>query len=112
MMRLRSTAPTHPSSPLTGVSTRGAGFLAFDSEIARARRTQEPLVVGFIDVDHLKVVNDSEGHEAGDRMLLNMVNTPRANLRASDLIFRYGGDELVCALPDANAAIGAARLLA
>lgn len=96
---------------LTGVIRRGAGFSALDREIALARRTAKPLAVGFIDVDNLKFVNDTEGHAAGDRMLVAVVDTLRANLRASDLVFRYGGDEFVCALADTDAANGTRRLL-
>jgi len=93
------------------VTGRGAGFLALDREIARARRTEQALVVGFVDVDHLKVVNDSHGHAAGDRMLLRVANTLRANLRAYDLIFRYGGDEFFCALSATDATFGESRML-
>jgi len=83
---------------LTGVYLRGAGSLELGREIARARRTDQPLVLAFIDVDHLKVINDTNGHAAGDRMLLEVATTLRAELRSYDLIFRYGGDEFVCAL--------------
>ncbi len=58
----------------------------------------EPLVLAFIDVDHLKDVNDSLGHAAGDRLLVEVAAAFRANLRPHDLIIRYGGDEFVCAI--------------
>jgi len=83
---------------LTGVYLRGAGSQELEHEIARARRTSQPLVVAFIDVDHLKATNDRHGHAAGDRLLLAVASTLRAELRPYDLIFRYGGDEFVCAL--------------
>jgi len=83
---------------LTGVYLRGAGSQELEHEIARARRTSQPLVVAFIDVDHLKATNDRHGHGAGDRLLLAVASTLRAELRPYDLIFRYGGDEFVCAL--------------
>ena len=56
-------------------------------------------MVAFFDVDHLKVINDSHGHVAGDRMLQQVVDAIRENLRSFDLIIRYGGDEFVCAFP-------------
>ncbi|MEQ9395101.1 sensor domain-containing diguanylate cyclase [Haliea sp.] len=96
--------------PLTGVILRGPGFLALNRDISRARRTKTQLVVGFIDVDHLKTVNDGQGHAAGDQMLLNVVNTLRSRLRASDLIFRYGGDDFICVLPESDMAFGELRL--
>jgi diguanylate cyclase (GGDEF)-like protein len=84
---------------LTGVYRRDRGFAELQREVARAHRGAEPLVVAFVDVDHLKVINDSYGHAAGDSMLRAVAEALRTELRSYDLIFRYGGDELVCALP-------------
>lgn len=95
---------------LTGVSHRAAGFLALNREIARARRTSQSLVVGFVDVDHLKLVNDRDGHAAGDQTLLNVANALRSHLRAYDVIFRYGGDEFVCGLSGVDVAFCEARM--
>ena len=75
-----------------------AGFMELEREIARSRRTREPLALAFVDVDRLKGINDAPGHAAGDRMLLEVARTLKAKLRGYDLIFRYGGDEFVCAL--------------
>lgn len=83
---------------LTGAYLRGPGLVELRREAARARRTSQPLVVAFIDVDHLKNVNDSLGHAAGDRVLLAVTEVIRANLRSYDLLIRYGGDEFVCAI--------------
>lgn len=83
---------------LTGAYLRGEGFMELEREIVRANRTGQPLVAAFVDVDHLKDTNDSQGHAAGDRMLLEVVKAFRANLRSYDLIIRYGGDEFVCAM--------------
>jgi len=82
---------------LTGVYLRGAGLMELEREIARARRSALPLVLAFVDVDHLKVINDTLGHAAGDRLLLDVANSFRDRLRSHDLIIRYGGDEFVCA---------------
>jgi diguanylate cyclase (GGDEF)-like protein len=84
---------------LTGVYRRGPGLAELEREIGRTRRARQPLVVAFIDVDHLKVINDSRGHVAGDRMLQGVVDAIRGTVRAFDLIIRYGGDEFVCAFP-------------
>jgi diguanylate cyclase (GGDEF)-like protein len=56
-------------------------------------------VLAFADVDHLKAINDSRGHAAGDGMLIEVANALRGKLRSHDLIIRWGGDEFVCALP-------------
>jgi len=83
---------------LTGAYLRGAGLVELERDIARARRTEQSLVLAFVDVDGLKEVNDSCGHAAGDRILLEVAKTLSATLRSYDLIIRYGGDEFVCAI--------------
>ena len=87
---------------LTHVRRRGAGMAQLQREIDRARRAPEELVVTFIDVDGLKAVNDNEGHLAGDSLLLAVADSLRACLRSYDLIMRFGGDEFVCVLPNAD----------
>ena len=87
---------------LTGAYARDAGTLELKREMARAKRTQQSLVVAFVDVDDLKGKNDSLGHVAGDRLLREAVDSIRANLRPYDLIVRFGGDEFVCALIDVS----------
>ncbi len=83
---------------LTGVYGRGPGFLELKREMARAKRTGQPLSVAFFDVDNLKVINDTRGHAAGDQVLVRIAGSLRAHLRTYDLIIRYGGDEFVCVL--------------
>jgi diguanylate cyclase (GGDEF)-like protein len=84
---------------LTGSYVRGPGHVELEREITRARRTNKPLAVAFLDVDGLKAVNDSRGHEAGDQLLQRVVSVLRDQLRGYDIIVRQGGDEFVCALP-------------
>jgi len=88
---------------LTHVRRRGPGMRRLQQEIDRARRDSGELVVTFIDVDNLKAVNDTEGHLAGDSLLIAVTDSLRRCLRSYDLIMRYGGDEFVCALPNADA---------
>ena len=83
---------------LTGAYLRGAGFKELKRDMERATRNEEPLVLAFIDVDGLKAVNDSGGHAAGDRVLLEVADALRARTRSHDLLIRYGGDEFVCAI--------------
>ena len=87
---------------LTGVRRRGAGLAQLQREMARSRRGPEHLVVAFVDVDGLKRMNDTQGHLAGDRLLVAVADSLRANLRSYDLIMRFGGDEFVCVLPQAD----------
>jgi diguanylate cyclase (GGDEF)-like protein len=95
---------------LTGAYLRGAGFAELSREIGRARRENQPLAVAFLDVDGLKAANDARGHAAGDRMLRAVADALRDNLRAHDLVVRYGGDEFVCAVAGLGGAEAAARL--
>jgi diguanylate cyclase (GGDEF)-like protein len=83
---------------LTGAYRREMGRLALSHEIDRARRSDGRFVVAFVDVDRLKVVNDRDGHAAGDRVLQSVVQAIRTRLRSFDPIIRYGGDEFVCGL--------------
>jgi diguanylate cyclase (GGDEF)-like protein len=81
---------------LTGVYNREAGLLEMARDLARASRTGQLLVVAFLDVDHLKDINDTLGHAAGDRALIAVADTLTTALRPYDLIVRYGGDEFLC----------------
>ena len=81
---------------LTGAYLRRPGLLQLERDLSRARRSGEPLVIAFVDVDALKVVNDRSGHSAGDRLLHNVAQTLQAQLRPHDLTIRFGGDEFVC----------------
>lgn len=83
---------------LTGAYRRDMGHLALTHEIERVRRSGGPFIVAFVDVDELKMVNDRDGHAAGDRVLQSVVQAMRARLRSFDPIVRYGGDEFVCGL--------------
>lgn len=88
---------------MTGALRRAAGLAALEREVRRARRFDDrKLVVAFVDVDHLKVVNDSQGHAAGDAVLREVAAAMRGRLRAYDLVIRWGGDEFVCSLPGAG----------
>ncbi len=94
-------AETAATDDLTGALRRSAGLSALQREIDRSRRVGgKGIVVVFLDVDNLKHVNDTEGHAAGDRLLVDIVAAIRKRVRSYDLVIRYGGDEFVCALLD------------
>ena len=75
-------------------------MLELNRDITRAKRTGQSFVLAFVDVDGLKVTNDSLGHAAGDQVLCRVVEALRRHLRSYDLIVRFGGDEFVCSLMD------------
>ena len=85
--------------PLTGAANRRSWDDEIDRELARARRTGDPLTVALLDMDHFKDYNDTYGHAAGDVMLRDLVTAIRAELRTGDVIARWGGDEFALALP-------------
>lgn len=87
---------------LTRAYRRDAGVMALEREIARATRTEQPFSLAFVDVDNLKMTNDSLGHAAGDHLLRETANSIRGRLRSYDLIIRFGGDEFLCGLPGLN----------
>jgi diguanylate cyclase (GGDEF)-like protein len=92
---------------LTGASLRSTGLSEINREIQRSQRTGAPLVLAFVDVNHLKRINDEQGHLAGDALLREVGMTLRSNLRPYDVVVRFGGDEFVFVVP--NIDIQAAR---
>jgi len=94
---------------LTHAYRRDAGTLELTRDISRAKRTNQPYVLAFVDVDDLKGTNDSLGHAAGDRLLRNVVTSLRTHLRSYDLIVRFGGDEFVCGFTELTTAEAATR---
>lgn len=94
---------------LTGARTRFLGLDEASRELERGRRTGEPVVLAFVDVDGLKQLNDSAGHLAGDAFLALVGKTIRASMRPYDVVVRYGGDEFVCAMSNIDASETRAR---
>lgn len=97
---------------LTGTLQRAMGIVALQRELDRAARTDTTLTLAFVDVDNLKICNDRRGHAAGDALLRDVAASMTANLRSYDPIVRYGGDEFICALADADLAAAQARFAA
>jgi diguanylate cyclase (GGDEF)-like protein len=92
---------------LTGVANRQSLLAALFAEVERAARYERSLSVAFVDIDHFKAVNDTYGHAFGDVVLRGVAQTIAANLRASDLIGRYGGEEFMLILTETGVEEGA-----
>ena len=103
--RADSSATTSPA-PITGAR----GSWSWNGRSPGPGASEQPLVLAFIDVDGLKLVNDSLGHAAGDRLLVEVVTCVRGVLRSYDLVIRYGGDEFVCVISGLSLAAATKRL--
>jgi diguanylate cyclase (GGDEF)-like protein len=88
---------------LTGLGNHRSFQEELDRQIEIYRRHKVPLALLLIDLDDLKVVNDGEGHPAGDRLLVGMANSIRDVLRYGDRGFRIGGDEFAVIMPHTDA---------
>lgn len=87
---------------LTGVNNRRFFDQRLIEEVSRAQRAEEPLACLFMDVDHFKSVNDQHGHQTGDLVLRDVASIIRDQLRSSDVLGRYGGEEFSALLVNAN----------
>ena len=88
---------------LTGLYNRRGFAIVVDRLFAQAERYKRPLSVMIIDMDTFKSVNDNYGHESGDRMLRLVARCIETELRHTDVLARWGGDEFVALLPEAAA---------
>ncbi|GDX80882.1 hypothetical protein LBMAG42_26930 [Deltaproteobacteria bacterium] len=87
---------------LTGIANRRGGEVACTREVARTRRAARPLSFLLLDIDNFKRVNDAHGHAAGDEVIRGVATIMSQALRASDVAARWGGEELLAILPDAD----------
>ena len=97
----------------TGLYNKGHFLRSLDEAVGESRRTETPLSLIMIDIDHFKVINDTHGHQTGDRVLTELAKRLMKNLRKSDTAYRYGGEEIAVLLPGApmQAACGLAERL-
>jgi diguanylate cyclase (GGDEF)-like protein/PAS domain S-box-containing protein len=88
---------------LTGLYNRHYMEPTLKRELARAAREKYPASFIMIDIDHFKQVNDAFGHKAGDAVLQDLAGLLQKNSRASDIVYRYGGEEFLAVLPKVKA---------
>lgn len=88
---------------LTGLLNRRVMTEVLKREFARAKRYIHPLSVAFLDLDYFKIINDTHGHETGDRVLKYVAETLFRMTRETDVVARFAGDEFVVILPETEA---------
>jgi diguanylate cyclase (GGDEF)-like protein/PAS domain S-box-containing protein len=102
--RLREAQAQAHADDLTGLGNRRAWDSELPREISRSKRTGAPLSVAILDLDGLKSINDTQGHQAGSNAIKHAAAAWSNVLRDSDMIARYGGDEFVVMMPDSTLA--------
>ncbi len=90
------------ADPLTGIANRRSIDRSLKEELERAKRYGRSLSILFVDIDHFKQINDNYGHAAGDDALKEFAAVMCAGLRPADLPCRWGGEEFVVLLPEAD----------
>nr|NIR62864.1 diguanylate cyclase [candidate division Zixibacteria bacterium]NIS44885.1 diguanylate cyclase [candidate division Zixibacteria bacterium]NIU12987.1 diguanylate cyclase [candidate division Zixibacteria bacterium]NIV05043.1 diguanylate cyclase [candidate division Zixibacteria bacterium]NIW43762.1 diguanylate cyclase [Gammaproteobacteria bacterium] len=93
--------------PLTEINNRREFYAQADEKLKIAIRYHRPLTLMLVDMDHFKEFNDRFGHQIGDDILITFAKYCQSNLRSTDLIGRYGGDEFIILLPETNLEQGA-----
>jgi diguanylate cyclase (GGDEF)-like protein len=100
--RFEQTQHESVTDPLTGLPNRRSLDREFEAGLARAARTGSTISVIVLDLDRLKEINDTYGHDAGDRALRAVGNVLRSTVRQSDLCARFAGDEFIIVLWDCS----------
>jgi diguanylate cyclase (GGDEF)-like protein len=90
------------TDPLTGLANRRTLYERIEVEMEHALRSDTPLTVAMVDLDHFKQYNDRHGHVAGDMLLRSIAAVMVSNIRGQDLVVRYGGEEFCLVLPETD----------
>jgi two-component system, cell cycle response regulator len=94
---------------LTKLLNRAEILASLKRELSRSERDEKPTAIIMADLDHFKRINDSLGHAAGDAVLKEVAQRLQSDLRAYDLVGRYGGEEFLLLLPNCNLAAATRR---
>jgi len=97
--------------PLTGVFSRSSGEEVLELQFTLASRSNTALSIAFIDLDHFKSINDQFGHDAGDKVLIDMTHVINNCLRSGDMLARWGGEEFLLIMPNTDLLQAQAALL-
>jgi diguanylate cyclase (GGDEF)-like protein len=89
---------------LTGIANRLGFYEYANGERKRAGRSKQPITLAYLDLDGFKEINDTLGHETGDKVLVSVARTMQMSVRQTDMVGRMGGDEFALILPDTSKA--------
>ncbi|MCW8896265.1 GGDEF domain-containing protein [Sulfurimonas sp.] len=90
------------TDPLTKLYNRLYMENIFEAELQRAKRYQQTFSIIFMDIDHFKLVNDDFGHDVGDIVLVEVANIIKSNIRSTDIMARWGGEEFIILCPETD----------
>lgn len=85
---------------MTGVLNRRSGLELLDKKLDLSKKNNKNLVICFVDIDRLKLINDTFGHKEGDKVLKNIGEILKENIRKNDFVIRMGGDEFLLVFPE------------
>ncbi|SFU87487.1 diguanylate cyclase [Pseudoduganella namucuonensis] len=90
------------TDPLTGIANRRKMTEQISKELERARRFRHPLSLLMVDIDHFKRINDTYGHDIGDRAIVAVASMLASSMRSIDMVARFGGEEFVLLMPETD----------
>ncbi|MDH4285329.1 MAG: GGDEF domain-containing protein, partial [Gallionellaceae bacterium] len=100
--KLEQTSELVHADQLTGALNRRGMEETLEREIKRSERQKTPVSLALLDIDNFKQLNDTLGHQAGDRALAHLAKVIKEALRPTDAVARYGGEEFIIILPDSG----------
>lgn len=95
-----SKLPSYPTDDLTGLIARKAFSEILDSALQKARASESPVSLAFVDIDSFMHINDEHGHSGGDAVLKAIADLMRQHCGPEAVLVRYGGDEFIILMPD------------
>jgi diguanylate cyclase (GGDEF)-like protein len=97
---IETSAKMATTDPLTGLYSKNVFDISLEKEIIKSIRYKKALSLIIIDIDDFKFINDTYGHQEGDKILIKLVKIINNNLRKADFFARYGGEEFVVIMPE------------